>query len=92
MRRMLFVLSSVGLDWAPGVQQPLCDQKVIGLNPGATAPVNFNLFTMVPKAARISGPCVASQSRVRSARGLPPPRQYSPNASWPAATAPRTIA
>ena len=48
-------LSSVGVEWTSGVQQPLCDQKVIALNPGATAPVNFNLFTYVPKAARIWG-------------------------------------
>jgi hypothetical protein len=48
-------LASVGLDWVKGVQQPLCDEKLIALNPGATAPVSFNLFTWVPKASRIWG-------------------------------------
>jgi hypothetical protein len=48
-------LASVGLNWAKGVQQPLCDQKLVALNPGATGPVNFNLFTFVPKASRIWG-------------------------------------
>jgi hypothetical protein len=44
-----------------------------------------------PRAFRICGAWVASHRRVRSARGLPPPNQYSPNASWPAVTARRTM-
>jgi hypothetical protein len=47
--------AALGVDWKAGLKQPLCDKKVVGLNPGATAPVDFHLFTFVPKSARIWG-------------------------------------
>lgn len=34
---------------------PSCSQKLIALNPGANPEVDFNIFTWVPKAARIWG-------------------------------------
>jgi large repetitive protein len=47
--------SQSGQDFYPGLVLPACNLKVIALNPGATGVVNFNLFTFVPKAARIWG-------------------------------------
>jgi hypothetical protein len=43
-----------GGNWT-GPQAAGCEQKLIALNPGANPEVDFNLFTQVPKAARIWG-------------------------------------
>jgi large repetitive protein len=47
--------SQSGVNWSQGLQLPGCESKVVALNPGATAQVTFNIFTMVPKASRIWG-------------------------------------
>jgi hypothetical protein len=47
--------AGLGAAWHQGLQARSCKRKLIALNPGATAVVNFNLFTMVPKSARIWG-------------------------------------
>ena len=47
--------SQAGVSWSANLSLPACDLKQISLNPGATAPLSFNIFTMVPKAARIWG-------------------------------------
>ena len=47
--------SQAGVDWHEGLQLRACDKKFITLNPGATAQLTFNIFTMVPKSARIWG-------------------------------------
>lgn len=47
--------TALGGPWYPGMQAAGCEQKLVTLTPGGTGAVNFNLFTAVPKAARIWG-------------------------------------
>ncbi len=41
--------------WVPGLQAAGCNMKEVSLNPGDDGTTDFNLFTFVPKAARIWG-------------------------------------